>query len=196
MKRIFFLFLCLSTLAAKADDSIPMRKLVIADIETHVPMRGAIVSTMSGYRDTTNWRGVCYVPASFDTLTVSKVNYIAERLVPADLKDSTFLIPTGGAISEVTVWGKNGIDDKVKGWAAGMQPILPSGNGVISRLDFANFLDSRGRRDRKHLRNVQKKFSEMDKYDDDPIVNAYMKAMDEERIKKEKEEAEKQAKGK
>lgn len=193
MKRIVFLLLCIIAISAHAQvDSLAPRKLVVADIETRVPMRGVIVSTKSGYRDTTNWRGVCYVPAKFDTLTISKVNYIAERILPSELRDSTFLIPAGSAISEVTVWGKDGIEDKVKGWTAGMPQQLPDPKtGRIGSFDLGNMLDRRAHRDRKHLRNVQQKFSEMDKYDDDPIVNAYMKAMDDERIKKEKEEAEK-----
>lgn len=195
MKALFlFTLICLSALTANAQDSVAMRKLVVADIETRVPMRGVIVSTQNGYRDTTNWRGVCYVPTKFDTLTVAKVNYIAERLTDKELKDSTFLIPAGSAISEVTVWGKEGIGDKIKGWAAGLSPNLPDPRtGRLGTIDVANFLDQRGRRDRRHLRKVQEKFSEMDKYDDDPIVNAYMKAMEEERIKKEQEEAEKAA---
>ena len=35
-----------------------LRKFVVADMETRVPVRDAIVSTMSGYRDTTNYRGI------------------------------------------------------------------------------------------------------------------------------------------
>lgn len=189
--RAFLLLLIIAPVIAFGQDSIAPRKLVVADIETRVPMRGVIVSTKDGYRDTTNWRGVCYVPADFDTLTVAKANYIPERLVLKELKDSTYLIPVGSAISEVTVWGKDGLDDKVKGWAAGLPQILPSGPGRIARLDFANWLDGRGRRDRRHLRKVQKRFSEMDKYDDDPIVNAYYKALEDDRIKKEKEQLEK-----
>lgn len=194
MKTSTLFLLCLCVLVANAQKEKPLRKLVVADIETKVPMRGVIVSTKGGYCDTTNWRGVCHVPVSFDTLLVAKANYIAERIVLSELKDSTFLIPAGTAISEVTVWGKEGIDDKVKGWAAGMPAILPDpATGRIAVLDFANWIDKRSRRDHKHLRKVRKKFSEMDEYDDDPIVNAYMKAMEEERIKKERQEAEKEA---
>lgn len=195
MKTSILFFLCLFVLVASAQEDKPLRKLVVADIETRVPMRGVVVSTRDGYRDTTNWRGVCHVPAKFDTLLVAKVNYIAERIVPSELKDSTFLIPAGTAISEVTVWGKEGIGDKVKGWAAGMPALLPDpATGIVTTLDFANWLDKRSRRDHKHLRNVRKKFSEMDKYDDDPIANAYMKAMEEERIKKERQEVEEESK--
>lgn len=159
------------------------RKLVVIDIETKVPMRNVIVSTKDGYRDTTNWRGICYVPATFDTLTVSKHNYIPERLLTKELKDTTSLIPAGSAISEVTVWGKNDINQQIKR-GVGYNPLPSPKSGVIGSFDLANILDRRGRRDRKHLRIVRQKFQEMDTTGD-PIVDAYNKAMEEKRLEEE-----------
>ncbi len=184
---LFFLMLCGVILQATAQDGKATRKLVVADIETRVPMRDVIVSTKDGYRDTTNWRGICYVPNDFDTLTVAKASYIPERIVRGELRDSTFLIPSGSAIGEVTVWGKDKIGEKVDEWKR-YTPLPVGGSGMA--FDFAKLIDGRTRRDRKHLRNVRKKFAEMDKYDDDPIVNAYKKAMEEERAKTEGENAE------
>ena len=147
------------------------KKLVVIDIETKVPMRGVIVSTKHGYRDTTNWRGICHVPAEFDTLTVFKHNYIPERLIAKELKDTTALIPSGSAISEVTVWGKNNINKNVKE-GIGNHPLPNPSNAAISySFDFANLIDRRGRRDRKHLKSVRQKFQEMD-VTGDPIVDA------------------------
>lgn len=163
--------------------------MVIADIETRVPMRGVVVSTMSGYRDTTNWRGVCYVPATFDTLNVYKANYLPERLIPKELKDSTYLIPSGRSVSEVTVWGKNHIQDNVNMWGKNVQRPLPSTRtGVIGQFDLGKLLDSRARRDRKHLKRVKGKFTEMEETED-PIVRAYEQAMAEEERKQEQEAA-------
>lgn len=187
MKYLFLLFLSLSPVLARAQDSIAhQRKLVVADIETRVPMRGVIVSLKNGYRDTTNWRGICYVPATFDTLTVYKPNYIPERLVQNELKDSTYLIPAGSAISEVTVWGKNNIQDNVDSWRK-YTPLPDPSSGGFS-FDLAKMLDRRGRRDQKHLRKVRHKFSEMDA-SEDPIERAYQQALDEEAAKKQREEA-------
>ena len=58
--RIFtFILLFFATLATMAQDTEqPKKKLVVADIETHVPLRNAIVVTPKGYRDTTNYRGI------------------------------------------------------------------------------------------------------------------------------------------
>lgn len=179
--------LCGVILQAHAQDGKATRKLVVADIETRVPMRDVIVSTEGGYRDTTNWRGICYVPKDFDTLTVAKASYIPERLVRGELRDTTFLIPSGCAIGEVTVWGKDRIGEKVDEWKR-YTPLPVGGSGMA--FDFAKMLDGRTRRDQRHLRNIRKKFAEMDKYDDDPIVNAYKKAIEEEKARKGEEDAE------
>lgn len=89
MLRYILSFLLLLTAFCATAQEPQRRKLVVIDIETKVPMRNVIVSTKDGYRDTTNWRGICYVPATFDTLTVSKHNYIPERLLAKELKDTT-----------------------------------------------------------------------------------------------------------
>lgn len=163
-----------------------LRRLVVADMETHVPVRGAIVSTKSGYRDTTNYRGICYIPAQFDTLSVSHSKYLTERLLAGEAKNSTFLLPNFHRLSEVTVWGKHnlsaldGIDDALKKEAPAHTP-APAGVGLVVTFDFAKMLDKRYRRDMKHLRKTRKVFKEMDKDDEDPIVNAYKEAMEEKR---------------
>lgn len=198
LRYILSLFLLLIAFCQSNAQETRGKKLVVIDIETKVPMRGVIVSTKHGYRDTTNWRGICHVPAAFDTLTVFKHNYIPERLVANELKDTTVLIPSGSAISEVTVWGKNNINQNVKKGIED-QPLPNPSNAAISySFDFANLIDRRGRRDRKHLRNVKQKFQELD-VTGDPIVEAYNKAIEEKRLeaeKKEKEEEEKKTQGK
>ena len=187
---ILLLILVLAVISLKAQEgnsTTPLRRLVVCDIETKVPMRSVIVSTETGYRDTTNWRGICKVPAKFDTLTVFKHGYIPERLVVSDLRDSTFLIPEGTGIGQVTVWGKNHIKDNVNEWKRNTPVSAPSSGTVSIGFDFANMLDKRGR---KHLRITREKFQEMDN-SGDPIVNAYNKALEEAKTKKKQEEEEK-----
>lgn len=185
-----FVLTAFCLLQAQETQQEPQRKkLVVVDIETKVPMRGVIVSTKAGYRDTTNWRGICYVPASFDTLTVFKHNYIPERLLAKELKDTTSLIPAGSSVGEVTVWGKNDINQQVKR-GVGYNPLPSPKSGIIGSFDLANILDRRGRRDRKHLKIVRKKFQEMD-VTGDPIVDAYNKAMEEKRLEEEATEDDK-----
>ena len=72
------------------------------------------------------------------------------------------------------VWGKDqqhvkDMEDQVQQAAS----MIGSGTTGIG-IDLGNILDSRGRRDQKHLRNARKILGEYDKKD--PIVSAYEQA--------------------
>lgn len=194
MRTFTFILFFSATLGVMAQDAEqPKKKLVVADIETHVPLRNAVVITQKGYRDTTNYRGICYIPETFDTLTVYRSAYLVEKLLPKEIKDTTFLIPSNKSIKEVTVWGKSASSRLTEGIDELKKRILPNsnGSGVVTSFDFARMLDARYRRDQKHLRNVRQKFREMDKVDD-PIEKAYLQALEEkkyqEELKKKEEE--------
>jgi len=162
-----------------------LRKFVVADIETRVPVRGAVVSTRGGYRDTTDYRGICYIPQTFDTLSVAKPGYLTERLIPREIADSTYLIPDTRCLGEVTVWGRNG-DALAKALAAQARRDAKNtelnhaagGVGIIIEFDFAKMLDKRYRKDIKHLRKTRQIFRKMDETDQDPIVTAYRQALE------------------
>lgn len=191
LRYILSLFILLTAFCQTHAQEAQGKKLVVIDIETKVPMRGVIVSTKTGYRDTTNWRGICHVPTAFDTLTVFKHNYIPERLIANELKDTTALIPSGSAISEVTVWGKNNVNQNIKEGISSQPLPNPSNASISYSFDFANLIDRRGRRDRKHLRSVKNKFQEMD-VTGDPIVDAYNRAMQEKQLEAEEQEKKKE----
>lgn len=163
-----------------------LRKFVVADMETRVPVRDAVVSTKSGYRDTTNYRGICYIPVLFDTLSVTHGKYLTERLTAKEIKDTTYLIPTSHQISEVTVWG-DGTPSVSKGLTEQVRQIFRDNTRGGMAFDFAKMLDKRYRRDMKHLRKTREIFKEMDKDDEDPIVRAYKEAMEEKKRAAEKE---------
>ena len=195
MRKILLHFLLLAPLCAKGQEpQKPLRKFVVCDIETRVPIRDAIVWTKDGYRDTTNYRGICYIPEQFDTLSVYKANYLTERLLLKEAKDSTFLIPNNKRISEVTIWGKDGTKGPVmdfgKAIREGMAEDAASKAAFNLPFDFAKMLDKRYRRDQKHLVKMRKSFKQMDTYDEDPIVNAYKKTLEEKRIANERARAE------
>uniref|UniRef100_UPI0040296F1C hypothetical protein n=1 Tax=Prevotella sp. TaxID=59823 RepID=UPI0040296F1C len=163
-----------------------LRKFVVADMETRVPVRDAVVSTKSGYRDTTNYRGICYIPVLFDTLSVTHGKYLTERLTAKEIKDTTYLIPTSHQISEVTVWGDS-TPSVSKGLTEQVHQIFRDNTRGGLSFDFAKMLDKRYRRDMKHLRKTREIFKEMDKDDEDPIVRAYKEAMEEKKRVAEKE---------
>lgn len=189
MKQMFlylllFVPLAFSAQETKTDQTVQqkeavkpqMRKFVVADMETRVPVRDAVVSTKSGYRDTTNYRGICYIPVQFDTLSVSHGKYLTERLTAKEIKDTTYLIPNSHQISEVTVWG-DGTPSVSKGLTEQIRQIFRENDRGGLGFDFAKILDGRYRRDMKHLRKAKEIFKEMDKDDEDPIVKAYKQAM-------------------
>jgi hypothetical protein len=181
-----FIILLLASLHATAQEpDKPLKKFVVADIETRVPIRDVIVITETGYKDTTNYRGICYIPQTFDTLTVYKANYLTEKLLHKEVKDSTFLIPNSKRISEVTVWGKDRttlLEENVEKWSRQNGQLPDPDKAAIASFDFAKMLDKRYRKDQKTLRKNRKLFNEMDTYDDDPIVNAYKKEMEKRRL--------------
>lgn len=167
------------------DTALVLRKFVVADLETKVPVRDAMVITSSGYRDTTNYRGVCYIPTQLDTLIVYKANYLSEKLVAKEVGDTTYLLPNSHRVSEVTVWGQDRqrrLEEAVERWAKEATNEPRPSNGILS-FDLGNILDRRGRRDAKQLRKMKKAFRKMDeKGNEDPIKAAYNKTMEEKRL--------------
>lgn len=192
MKRLFLIipiFLC-TLLVPAQEQQEALRKLVVADMETRIPIRDVIAFTGAGYRDTTNYRGICHIPIEFDTLTVFKSNYLAEKITPSEVKDTVFLLPNYNRIGEVTVWGKDRakeLQENVEKWTNKAIKENPTTSTGFS-IDFANMLDARRRRDMKHLNKTKKLFNKMDLLDEDPIINAYKKALKDERLKNEQAE--------
>lgn len=202
MKRFVCLFLLLlPSLALLAQEvkrvspvpDRPVRKLVVADMETRVPIRKVVVTTKDGYRDSSNYRGIVRIPKDFDTLRVYKAGYLMTKLSLKEVGDTTFLIPSGKSLREVTVWGKDGSNRANENMAGGLLQAIREGAAEapkgIASFDFANMLDRRGRRDRKHLKKVKAAFDKMDQLDDDPIINAYLKDQESKRLKREREQA-------
>lgn len=202
MKRLVCLFLLfLPSLALLAQEvrrvlpvpDRPVRKLVVVDMETRVPIRKVVVTTKDGYRDSSNYRGIVRIPKDFDTLRVYKPGYLMTKLSLKEVGDTTFLIPSCNSLREVTVWGKDGSNRANENMAGGLMEAIREGAAAapkgIASFDFANMLDRRGRRDRKHLKKVKAAFDKMDRLDDDPIVNAYLKDQETKRLKKEQQQA-------
>ncbi len=195
MKKLIMLFgwLMLAGTISAQQAGTQLRRFVVADLETRVPVRGAIVYTGDGYRDTTNYRGVCYVPADFDTLSVYKSGYLTERLLPRETKDSTFLIPNSKRLDQVTVWGEDPtkkLNEAVERWTEQDKLMgKDAGPATLLSFDLSKMFDKQARRDAKHLRRVTNSFQKMDHEDEDPIVAAYKRAMEQKRQEEEFQKA-------
>lgn len=147
---------------------------VVANAEDHVPIREALIHTNNNHWARTDYRGYWSMKYQFDSATVSKSGFLKTTVYLKELPDTVFLIPESTQLGTVEVWGKDqqhvkDMEDQVQQAAS----MIGSGTTGIG-IDLGNMLDSRGRRDQKHLRNARKILGEYDKKD--PIVSAYEQA--------------------
>lgn len=171
MRRLFFFFVLLFFVAwVKAQ-----KTCVIANAENHVPIREALIHTDNNQFARTDYRGYWNMKNQFDSATVSKLGFLKTTIYLKNLPDTVFLLPESHQLEAVEVWGtdKEGINrmrEQAKQVALG----AASSSGMA--FDFANLLDRRGRRDRKHKKKAQELFKEMEEKKD-PIVEAYKNVM-------------------
>lgn len=166
-------------LYAQRDAANTYRKVVIADMETRVPLRNVWVSTYQGFSDTTNYRGVCLLPRQFDTLYISKKGYMPVRIPFTAVKDTTYLLPEAHRINEVTIWGKDLANNLKKNVGMWSQQATQGAESPSGR-DFLFFLDRRSIRDKKQLKKIKKIFKEWDEEENkDPIMKAYRESLKE-----------------
>lgn len=133
--------------------------IVIADMETHRPLQHAAVKLSSGEQLDVGWTGRFeMMHEHFDSAQVMCPNYLTRHMTSQQLQqtDTVLLIPTGMMLSEVTVYGKaNRIHafDSVDLREIAIAATPPPG---AASFDFANLIDRRKRRDKKHLKRAKK----------------------------------------
>lgn len=158
----FLVFLAALCLSGRA---MCQRRVVVYDMDTNKPVAG--VSVRSDHRKavTTGLDGVAVVEEPSDSISFSHVQYGFERLTASELPDTMFLLPNDHMLPEVTV---TELDPRVKGliaaWAkmGAMMGAAEAPAGLVS-FDFADLLDRRGRRDRKHKKQAEVILKEWDK---------------------------------
>lgn len=129
---------------------------VVANAEDHVPIKEALIHTNNNHWARTDYRGYWSMKYQFDSATVSKSGFLKTTVYLKELPDTVFLIPESTQLGTVEVWGKDqqhvkDMEDQVQQAAS----MIGSGTTGIG-IDLGNMLDSRGRRDQKHLRNARK----------------------------------------
>ena len=172
MNRYITLILCLITgMVARAQ-----RTCVVADMETHVPVRDAIIHTNTNHWARTDYRGYFAMRYSFDSASVYKVGYVKTFIYSKNLPDTVFLLPQSHQLNEVEVYGKDmgksnaGFFSNAAKQAAKEAP-APGG----LQFNALGWMDRRGIRDRKHLKKAQSVISGLDSKDnnDDPVLEAF-----------------------
>lgn len=102
-QTIALIFLLLTALSAQAQ-----LEAVVANMETGVPIRDAVIYTNEGVDTLTKWDGTFCLKDTFQRFTVSHPAFIGRIVDAGDFHngDTIKLIPKEGYIGEVTVWGK------------------------------------------------------------------------------------------
>ena len=164
---MFFLLLC----GIVSIEMQAQRRIIVIDMDTNLPVKDVSVKIDSLKVAQTDYLGRIDVPVVFDSIAFSHMRYEYERITMAELTDTMFLLPKEHMLPEVTV---TELDPRVKGlisaWAkeGAMQGAAEAPRGNITiYFDFANMLDRRGRRDRKHLKRAQKILKEWDEKPDE-----------------------------
>lgn len=158
-----------------ATPAMAQKTRVIADAETHVPIRDALVHTDNGVWARTDYRGYFTVKYPFDSAEVSKKGYVSTTIYLENLPDSVFLLPEAQQLTTVEVWGKanesiNHMADQIQEEVA-EQPRAVTGIG----FDLGGLFDQRARRDRKHLKKAKELMRQMDEQGD-PVIEEYEQA--------------------
>ena len=91
-----------ASLAASA--ACAQRHIVVADMDTRLPLPGVVIATDNGQRATTDYLGSAHTALAFRSATVSKKHYMQRRVSYDEaLRDTIFLIPQEVVLDDVVV---------------------------------------------------------------------------------------------
>lgn len=140
------------------------RKIVVVDMETHLPVADVSVKTDSARAVMTDRNGVASISERFDSISFSHMRYLSDKVTFEEMKDTMFLVPKNLMLPDVVITGLN--PDLKKALKKNHERIMEQStlqlksNGLT--FDFANMIDRRARRDRKHYKKAKKILREWD----------------------------------
>lgn len=157
---VVFFFLMLLPLQTMAQ-----RRITVVDMDTSLPVKGVSVKVGGGQISVTDHAGHVNIPIVFESIVFSHIMYEPEHLTMTEVRDTMYLVPKEHQLPEVSITElaphvKGLIGAWVRQGAAQGAAEAPRG---IASFDFANMLDRRARRDRKHLERARKVLKEWDK---------------------------------
>lgn len=140
--------------------SYAQRRIVVVDLETHIPVEGVTVKVDTFPSVTTNRYGVAYIEQQFDSISFSHLRYLSDKITIEEMKDTMFLVPKNLLLPDVVVTGIN--PELKNAMKKNHERMLsqPTFKGLT--FDFANIIDRRSRRDRKHYKKAKKILEEWD----------------------------------
>lgn len=157
------------------------RRIITYDPELNEPIRDVLVWEDHQKADSTNILGEVLIPDKFDTLHVSKPGYVSLCIPAHAVTDSIPLISDYNNIGEVVVHGvyqDKRLAESVKRWTKEAKKEFALRHPITGfSFSLADSIDPRLRRIKKRTRKLEKIFKRIDAEGNDPIIQAYRKAI-------------------
>ena len=150
----------ISTFIILALSSYAQRKIVVVDLETHLPVEGVTVKADSFPSVTTNRYGVAYIEQHIDSISFRHMRYLPDKITIEEMKDTMYMVPKNLVLPDVVVTGIN--PELKKAMKKNHERMLQQPKAVGLTFDFANIIDRRARRDRKHYKKAKEILREWD----------------------------------
>lgn len=134
--------------------AMAQRHVVVVNLDTHLPIEKVSVKTNVSSSVLTDRNGMVSIPEKFDTISFRHLKYLPEKICYSEIADTMYLVKKDMMLPEVVVTGLN--PDLKKAMKKNHESMMLSNNPNLLTFDFANILDRRARRDRKHYRKAKK----------------------------------------
>ena len=161
MRTAFILLLvCLMSTDLQAQ-----RHITVIDMDTNLPIKDVSVKAGNAQSVQTDVLGRAEIPVVFDSIAFIHIRYEHEHLPYTEVGDTMYLLPKEHLLPEVTITEASPqMKAMFKAWAqaGAMMGAAEAPSGIVT-FDFANMLDRRGRRDKKHLERAKAILKEWDK---------------------------------
>lgn len=157
------------------------RQIITYDPELNEPVRDALVWADHQKANATNILGEVLIPDRFDTIHVNKPGYVSLCIPASVVADSIPLIRDYNNIGEVVVQGvyqNKQLSESVKRWTKEAKKEFALRHPIRGiSFSLADSIDPRLRRIKKQTKKLEKIFKRMDAEGNDPIIQAYRKAI-------------------
>lgn len=157
------------------------RHIITYDPELNEPVKDVLVWADHQKAYSTSLIGEVRIPDRFDTLHINKPGYVSLSIPASVVADSIPLIQDYKNIGEVVVQGvyqNKQLAENVKRWTKEAKKEFALRHPITGySFSLADCIDPRLRRIKKQTKKLEKIFKRMDAEGNDPIIQAYRKAI-------------------
>ena len=142
--------------------AMAQKRILVLDMDTRMPVKDVTVKTNKGPAVVTDYTGRATLQMPYDSISFTHIKYESEHLTVAELTDTMLLLPKEHFLGEVKVLGVNpALSATLQNAISEDRSLYAPRRGII-QFDFANIIDRRGRRDRKHHDRAKKILKQWD----------------------------------